>query len=144
MNGAEYLEKVRTQGRLLQSCKDKVAQLEAQKDGLKSPSLDARVQTSGVKDISDALILIDDAIGDEIDALIHLMEMEKKARGIISLVPDANQQAVLRYRYLLYLPWKEIPDACHFSRSRAYAICQNGLSYLRRIQVGSISDKKVD
>lgn len=144
MNGAEYLEMVKHQSTLRQSCKDKIAQLNAEKDGLHSPSLDARVQTSTHHDNSDPLILIEAAIEEESAMLVTLLQMEAKARELISLVPDAEQQAVLRYRYLLHLPWKEVINVVHMTSSPVFKMAHDGLRYLENYEIRSKQEKKRD
>ena len=102
---------------------------------MESPKLDAIGKGSGVGAgakytyIIDKIIDLEEKINSEIDRYIDLKE---ELRTAINQVEDADEQVILRSRYLNFMKWEDIADYMNYSVQHIFRLHKEALNNFKR------------
>lgn len=58
--------------------------------------------------VEEAVVRIQEHMAHLTDEVTHLLEVTKKISAAIALIPNADERAILEYRYLCFFSWQQI------------------------------------
>lgn len=58
--------------------------------------------------VEEAVVRIQEHMAHLTDEVTHLIEVTKKISSAIALIPNADERAILEYRYLCFFSWQQI------------------------------------
>ena len=119
----DYFAQIRKTDRLIQRLTDTVSTLRSSLTSQSYALKPDKVQTFGSKDILGETIVKIMSLEDDINARIdELVTMKKEAFGMISKIPDLDQQNVLVGRYLQLKKWEDLAAELDCSTQWLYEI----------------------
>lgn len=110
MDAKEYLRQAYRLDQKIRSDMIEVARLREMSMSISAPSLGEKVQTGRQSDAPytrcvEKMLALEEKIDEEMGILVSLKE---QMRGVIAAVPDADEQMVLRFRYIHNMTWERI------------------------------------
>lgn len=131
MTAKEYLLDIRKTSKKILAVTYDIAEIQEQKDGLKSIELSERVKVSGTYTNQ-----LDDLIKRE-DTLLaerkHITDEWWHCRQIIKSIKKQNYADVLRYYYLQNNDWQKVADKMHTVKRNVYFLHGKALQEFRKI-----------
>lgn len=81
----------------------------------------AAPQTAGARrQLEAACVRVERAVGELVDS-------KARVRGVVDLVRDPDERALLRLRYLSGMKWEEVARAMHYTERQVYRIHRRAL-----------------
>lgn len=130
-----FLEDVKRQRSLVAALERDRERIRVEIISLRSPELGERVQSGRQKDLSDAVIRLEDAekkVGRELERLIR---MRDEARRLIDREPEPKLRAVLYSWYILNETMETIAQAMHISERHVRRMKSEALYHMEQIVV---------
>lgn len=130
-----FLEDVKRQRSLVAALERDRERIRVEIISLRSPELGERVQSGRQKDLSDAVIRLEDAekkVGRELERLIR---MRDEARRLIDREPEPKLRAVLYSWYILNETMETIAQAMHISERHVRRMKSEALYHIEQIVV---------
>lgn len=130
-----FLEDVKRQRSLVAALERDRERIRIEIISLRSPELGERVQSGRQKDLSDAVIRLEDAekkVGRELERLIR---MRDEARRLIDREPEPKLRAVLYSWYILNETMETIAQAMHISERHVRRMKSEALYHMEQIVV---------
>lgn len=81
--------------------------------------------------VETAVILIQEHAAHLADEVTRLIEITKKISSAIALVPNANERAILEYRYLCFFSWQQISALMKTSVENLFKIHRRAIKNFR-------------
>ena len=130
-----FLEDVKRQRSLVAALERDRERIRVEIISLRSPELGERVQSGRQKDLSDAVIRLEDAekkVGRELERLIRTRD---EARRLIDREPEPKLRAVLYSWYILNETMETIAQAMHISERHVRRMKSEALYHMEQIVV---------
>lgn len=130
-----FLEDVKRQRSLVAALERDRERIRVEVISLRSPELGERVQSGRQKDLSDAVIRLEDAekkVGRELERLIR---MRDEASRLIAREPEPKLRAVLYSWYILNETMETIAQAMHISERHVRRMKSEALYHMEQIVV---------
>ena len=122
MTVKEFLNSVRRQHARVETCKERLKEIECEVISLKSPQLGDKIQSNNVKSLDEVICRLELKRAETSREFVRLMDMQDKAEMLISYEKDHDRWAVLYRRYIINQKWEEIAVQMHFDLRWVYRI----------------------
>lgn len=122
MTVKEFLNSVRRQHARVETCKERLKEIECEVISLKSPQLGDKIQSNNVKSLDEVICRLELKRTETSREFIRLMAIQDKAEMLISYEKDHDRWAVLYRRYIINQKWEEIAVQMHFDLRWVYRI----------------------
>ena len=132
------MNKIREVDRLIDCKLEEITRLRSVMDGVGSPSLGDKVQTSATSDrltnVIARIIELEDAINNDIDELIAL---KIKAKNIIEKIDDDILKVILYKRYFQNKTFEQISVECNYGWRHTHRLHSKALQELSKVVIES-------
>lgn len=122
MTVKEFLNDVRRQHARVEAYKERLKEIECEVISLNSPQLGDKIQSNSVKSLDEVICRLELKRAETSREFIRLMDMQDKAKTLISCEKDHDRWAVLYRRYILNQKWEEIAMQMYFDLRWVYRI----------------------
>lgn len=131
----EILNEAREQRFIWKRCKRKVEEICYEIEGIKSPGIKERVQSSHQSDLSELIARKEDCEMMEREAREKLDRLMKEAADIIAREPDEKKREILYQRYLECDSWGAIIRSMGYSRQHVFRLHAESLNFLEKMRL---------
>ena len=84
--------------------------------------------------VENAVILIQEHTAHLAEEVTRLIEVTKKISSAIALIPNANERAILEYRYLCFFSWQQISAVMKTGVSNVWKIHRRAVKNFRGVK----------
>lgn len=84
--------------------------------------------------VENAVILIQEHTAHLAEEVTRLIEVTKKISSAIALIPNANERAILEYRYLCFFSWQQIAAVMKTGVSNVWKIHRRAVKNFRGVK----------